>query len=82
MSLLTQAYLLEKYGPRLTIEQTADVLGISTSTLVNQLAQRKCKIPHYRDGRVWFDYRDISEHLDTLRHEAQQALGAEHRVAA
>lgn len=82
MSLLSHAYLLERYGLRLDIHQIAEVLHLSPSTVTNRLAQKKFDIPHYVDGKVWFDYRDVAEHLDEQRKKAREALGASDRAAA
>lgn len=38
MSLLTQAYLLDTFGPRLTVEQMAQVLGLKPGTVYNQIS--------------------------------------------
>lgn len=68
MSLLTQAYLLETYGPRLTIEKLGKVLDIATNTIHNQLARKAFPIKTYLDaGRRWADYRDVAAYLDECR---------------
>ena len=36
-ALVTQLYLLEKYGPRLTTEQLAEVLTSDAGTILNQV---------------------------------------------
>ncbi len=36
-TLVTQLYLLEKYGPRLTTEQLAEVLTSDAGTILNQV---------------------------------------------
>lgn len=74
---LTCAWLMEKYGLRLTIKQLADALGISVATITNQLAEKRFPIPHYKDvGGVRFDYRDVAEHLDKMREQAHEAIAA------
>jgi hypothetical protein len=71
MSLLTQSYLLEKYGPRLTMEQLAELLGIKPGTLYNQVSGRTCSVRTYVDGgRRWADIRDVDEALDAMRSQA------------
>lgn len=70
MSLLTQAYLLEKYGPRLTMDQLAEVLGIAVNTIYNQASAGTFKVPTYLDGRRYADYRDVAQHLDDCRQAA------------
>jgi len=68
MSLLTQAYLLDKYGPRLDMEQLASVLVLDAGTLLNQVSAGTLQVKTYRDGRKRFaDYRDVAEYLDRVR---------------
>lgn len=50
MSLMIQAYLLEKYGPRLSIEQLAKALGIKPGTLCNPVSGETCSVRTYVDG--------------------------------
>lgn len=68
MSLLTQAYILETYGPRLDSKQIAEVLGITVPALHNQISDGTCPVKTYKQGgRTWADYRDVSESFDRLR---------------
>lgn len=68
MSILTQAMVFEKYGPRLNMEQLAEVLNITKSALYNQLSAKTCAVKTYLDGgRRYADYRDVAEHLDAMR---------------
>jgi predicted site-specific integrase-resolvase len=72
MSLMLQAYLLEKYGPRLGTDELAQVLGISVKTLGNKLYRGEVPIVTYRDqGKVWADCRDVAEYLDACRARAK-----------
>lgn len=72
MSLLTQAYLLEHYGPRLNLDQLAAVLGISKNTIYNQVSAQTFPVPTYVDGNKRFaDYRDVSTYIDKCRDEAR-----------
>ncbi len=73
-SFLTCAYLLEKYGLRLSIPQVAEVLQVSESNVVNKLAEKRFPIPSYRDGKVWFDYRDVAEYMDKMREMALESV--------
>lgn len=50
MSLLTQAYILETYGPRLNAQQIASVLGITVSALHNQISDGTCPVKVYKQG--------------------------------
>jgi hypothetical protein len=71
-SLLTQAYLLENYGPRLNTEQLASVLGITKPAVYNQLSAGTFPIATYKDaGKTWADYRDVAAYLDTCRERAR-----------
>lgn len=71
MSLITQAYLLERYGPRLSIDQLAEVLSIKPGTLYNQVSAGTCTVPTYVDGgRRWADVRDVADTFDKLRAQA------------
>ena len=74
MSLLTQAWLLEKYGPRLTIDQLAEVLDLEPRTIYNQVSAGSLGIPTYKDGAKRFaDIRDVSAYLDECRGRAKAA---------
>jgi DNA-directed RNA polymerase specialized sigma24 family protein len=68
MSFLSQAYLLEKYGPRLSMQDLARVLGIAHGTLRNRLSAGTLKVRTYVDGGTRYaDYRDVAAYLDECR---------------
>lgn len=68
MSLLAQAFLLEQYGPRLSLEQLAEVLHRAKNTIYNQVSKGTFEIPTYLDGGKRFaDFRDVAEYLDACR---------------
>jgi hypothetical protein len=72
MSLLTQAYLLERYGPRLTVEQLAEALHIGKSTIHTQVGKGTFEIPTYLDRNTRFaDVRDVASYLDACRERAK-----------
>lgn len=72
MSFFTQAYLIERYGPRLTIPQLAEVLGCAEKTLRNRLSEGKVDMPVYNDNGVrCADYRDVAQYLDECRERAR-----------
>ena len=72
MSLLTQAYLLDKYGPRLNIEQISEVLGMPAGSIYNAVSANTFALPTYLDGkRRWSDYRDVATYLDECRERAK-----------
>jgi hypothetical protein len=71
MSFMTQAWLLEKYGPRLNVEQLGQVLGLAAGTIYNQIGKGSFAIPTYVDGKARFaDYRDVADYLDQCRARA------------
>ena len=68
MSLMTQAWLLDKYGPRLSVDDMADVLKIARQTINNHISQNCFVVPTYREnGKRWADYRDVSDYIDRCR---------------
>lgn len=68
MSLLTTALLFDRYGPRLTMPQLSEVMGIAIGTIHNQIAAGKCQVKTYLDGGKRFaDCRDVAEFLDAMR---------------
>lgn len=74
MSLLTQAYLLEQYGPRLSVDQLAKVLDRKSTTIYNQVSAGSFEIPtHLDSNRRFADYRDVATYLDECRARAMIA---------
>ena len=68
MSLITQAFVVEKYGMRLNMDQLATILDLKKATLYNQISAGSCPVKTYMDGGKRFaDYRDVAEHLDSCR---------------
>lgn len=73
-SLVTQMIVAEKYGPRLGIEQLAEVLGITKGAIYNQISANTFSITTYVDGgKRWADYRDVAQHIDDCRQRAKEA---------
>jgi len=71
MSLLHEAIIADKYGLRLTMDQTADALGLKTNTIYNQISQGKFGVKTYLDGgKRWVDYRDLAAYFDATRASA------------
>lgn len=71
MSLMTTVYLLERYGPRLGMEQIAEVLGMSTGTLHNRVYRGQIELATYMDGgKRYADVRDLAAYLDQMRGRA------------
>jgi predicted DNA-binding transcriptional regulator AlpA len=66
MSLMTRAYLLDKYGPRLNMEQLSEVLGLHGSTVYNQLSRGEMPVRSYKEGaRRFASYEAVAEYLET-----------------
>lgn len=73
---MLQAYLLDKYGPRLDMEQLGEVLGRDQKTILNQISANCFSVPTYIDGRKrWADFRDVAEHLERCRSAALADIG-------
>lgn len=67
-SLVTQMFVVEKYGLRLDVSQLAQVLGITPGTVLNRISANTFDIPTYIDnGKRYADYRDVAEHFDRIR---------------
>lgn len=67
-SILTQAMIFERYGPRLNTQQLAELLSIKPTTLYNQVSAGTCPIKTYVDqGKRWADYRDVAQHFEDMR---------------
>lgn len=83
MNLLTTAYLLERYGPRLGIAQIAEVLGMSAGTLHNRLYRGDIALRTYMDGgKRYADVRDLADYLDAVRATAKTQAEAACTAAA
>ena len=76
MSLLSAAYLIERYGLRLNVDQMAEVLGLTPGAVRNQISAETFPLPTYLDGgRRWCDYRDVATYLDSCRVRARAGAG-------
>ena len=72
---MLEMYLLYMYGPRLDMEQLAAVLRIARSTVANRICSNTFPIRTYLDvGGRYADYRDVAQHLDRCRREAEKAV--------
>ena len=71
MSLVTQAFIFDKYGPRLSTDQICELLGITKPAFYNQISAGTCRLKTYMDGgKRWADYRDAAEYFDEARKQA------------
>ena len=67
-SLVTQAFIFERYGPRLNVASLSELLGMSPGALHNQRSAGTFPIKMYPDaGKLFADYRDVAEHFDAMR---------------
>lgn len=72
MSLMIQAYLLEKYGPRLDAEALGQLLDKNKHTIQNKIAANTLGIKTYVEGgKRWADVRDVADFFDRCRAEAR-----------
>ncbi|KWA72836.1 hypothetical protein WL30_11585 [Burkholderia ubonensis] len=73
MSLLTRAYILEKFGPRMTMAQLAQLLLMSEGTIRNQVSTETFPIPTYKEGGARFAaYDAVADYLDEMSAKARQ----------
>jgi len=70
-ALVKEAWLLEHYGPRLSLKQVAEVLQLGLSTINNRVSDGTLGVRTYLDGgRRFADSRDVAEYLEGLRDTA------------
>lgn len=73
MSLLTCAYILEKFGPRLTMGQLATLLAMSEGTIRNQVSAETFPIPTYKEGAARYAaYDAVADYLDEMSKKARE----------
>lgn len=78
-------YLIQTYGPRLTLEDLGKVLGKTSAAIRTDLCKGTFPMPTYRDGnKLFVDVRDVTEYLDRKREVAHGACprGATGRTAS
>jgi len=61
--LIFEIVLAEKYGPRLTMQELAEVLKINLKNLQNRLAQKSINIPTYKDGVRYCLVPDVVKYI-------------------
>jgi hypothetical protein len=77
MSLLTRAYILEKFGPRMTMGQLATLLAMSEGTIRNQVSAETFPIPTYKEGAARYAaYDAVAEYLDEMSKKARERAAA------
>lgn len=71
MSLLTAAFLMDRYGPLLTEDELAEVLKLKPGTVRNQRSGGTLGIPCIRRGKTpLFHAEDVATYIDAIRAEA------------
>lgn len=72
MKLLTQAFILEKFGPRLTMAQLASLLSLSEGTIRNQVSAETFPIATYKEGAARFTpYEAVADYLNAMSEKAR-----------
>ncbi|WP_406868140.1 hypothetical protein [Paraburkholderia fungorum] len=73
MGLLTRAFILEKFGVRLTMAQLATLLAMSEGTIRNQVSAETFPIPTYKEGAARYAaYDAVAEYLDAMSEKARR----------
>ncbi|MFM0479086.1 hypothetical protein PQQ81_01005 [Paraburkholderia strydomiana] len=73
MTLLTRAFILERYGVRLTMGQLATLLAMSEGTIRNQVSAETFPIPTYKEGASRYAaYDAVAEYLDKMSEQARR----------
>ena len=67
MSLMVEAWILDRYGPRLTVGDAAKVLGLSEGTLRNKIGKPGFMLKTYFDSGRWVAACDLASYLDQVR---------------
>ncbi|VVE52926.1 hypothetical protein PAQ31011_04832 [Pandoraea aquatica] len=71
MSLLTRAYILERYGVRLGVSQLSQLLCVAEGTIRNQISADIFPVPTYVEGgRRFASYEAIANYLDSIAKDA------------
>ncbi|MDN7807043.1 hypothetical protein [Burkholderia gladioli] len=75
MSLLIRAYILEKYGPRMTLAQLAQLLVMSEGTIRNQISAETFPIPTYKEGGGRYaPYDAVADYLEHMSAKARAGI--------
>ncbi|BET10759.1 hypothetical protein [Pandoraea sputorum] len=72
MSILTRAYILERYGVRLGVGQLSQLLCVAEGTIRNQISAETFPVPTYVEGgRRFASYDAVSNYLDLMATQAR-----------
>jgi len=81
MSLLTRCYILERFGPRLSMDQLAQVLGLHPTTIYTLIGSGELPIATYKEGaRRFASYEAVADYLDGMAKTAREQVKAEARA--
>lgn len=59
-------YLLEKYGPTMSIDELAVILKVKRGTIYHQLAQNRMEVPFKKVGKIYlFETERVAQYLNT-----------------
>jgi hypothetical protein len=74
-NLTTRAMIVERYGMRLSIEQLAELLGVTPHSVYQQAVDGSFPIRTYKEGRRRFaSYEAVAEYLDGKDDEAAEVM--------
>lgn len=77
MSLLMVAMIVEKYGPRLNVEQLGEIFDLEPNEIYRQVSRGTFPVVTYVDGSKRFaDCRDVAAYLDACREAARNAVAS------
>ncbi len=70
MNFLTQAYLLERYGPLLTAAQLGEVLHLGEKSIMNHVSAETLGIKPAKRRPLLFHAQDVAALIDSMRSAA------------
>ncbi len=71
MSLVTEMFLVEKYGLRLNLIQLSEVVGIKPSSIRSAINLGSFPIPTYLEmNKRYADYRDVAAYFEACKERA------------
>lgn len=71
--LITRAMIVDRFGMRLSMDQVAEILAISPSSVYNMISLGEFPIRTYKEGaRRFASYEAVADYLDAKDDEALQ----------
>lgn len=69
------ALLLTHDAPVMTLEEVADLFGVSHRTLQNKIYAKECPVPMFQMGGKWSAHiTDVAKYIDDQRADAMELL--------